>query len=144
MLLMFLMLISTGLFVMAILSLPSNTRYREMLFQISDRGVKPNINKSSFVPSVVFVIFSVIFMFSIPFLNPVYNVWKAKELGRAEGIRDANATISDGLGGPEGYLRWLTIQSMEAIASKEGATVIYIPTEAGVPVTESLRLKDLK
>lgn len=52
---------------------------------------------------------------------------------QAEGIRDANAKIADGLGGPEGYLRYLMIEAL-----KEGhGQVVYVPTEAGLPILEA-------
>lgn len=58
------------------------------------------------------------------------------EVIRAKGAAEANAILQDSLGGPEGYLRYLQIQALES--SK--ASLIYVPTEAGLPVTESRRL----
>ncbi|QTD57885.1 membrane protease subunit [Parasphingorhabdus cellanae] len=58
------------------------------------------------------------------------------EVIRAEGAAKANAILQNSLGGPEGYLRYLQIQALES--SK--ASLIYVPTEAGLPVTESKRL----
>jgi hypothetical protein len=58
---------------------------------------------------------------------------------RAQGAADANRIIQDGLGGPEGYLRYLSIQAMEKAAS-QGNKLIYIPTEATIPVTEAGRV----
>ena len=55
------------------------------------------------------------------------------EVARARGVAEANDIIADGLGGPEGYLRYLYIQQ---VAGK-GNQVIYIPTEAGVPILEA-------
>ena len=55
------------------------------------------------------------------------------EVKRAEGVSAANKIIADGLGGPEGYLRYLWIHAME----NEKASVIYIPTEAGLPILEA-------
>lgn len=55
---------------------------------------------------------------------------------RAEGAAKANRILQDSLGGPEGYLRYLQIQALEV--SK--AELIYVPTEAGLPVTEAKRL----
>lgn len=55
------------------------------------------------------------------------------EVTRAEGVAKANAIIADGLGGPDGYLRYLWIQNLP-----NGKTV-YVPTEAGLPVTEAGR-----
>jgi regulator of protease activity HflC (stomatin/prohibitin superfamily) len=58
------------------------------------------------------------------------------EVIRAEGAAKANKILQDSLGGPEGYLRYLQIQALEDTK----AQLIYVPTEAGLPVTESRRL----
>ncbi|KTE76025.1 MAG: membrane protease subunit [Sphingopyxis terrae] len=58
------------------------------------------------------------------------------EVIRAKGAAQANAILQDSLGGPEGYLRYLQIQALEGTK----ASLIYVPTEAGLPVTESRRL----
>ena len=58
------------------------------------------------------------------------------EVIRAEGAAKANKILQDSLGGPEGYLRYLQIQALE----DSKAQLIYVPTEAGLPVTESRRL----
>ena len=55
------------------------------------------------------------------------------EILRAHGVAEANDIIADGLGGPEGYLRYLWIQQMD------NAKVVYIPTEAGIPILEAGR-----
>ncbi len=57
------------------------------------------------------------------------------EIERAKGAAESNRIIADGLGGPEGYLRYLFIQSLE---NRKGDTV-YIPTEAGLPILEAGR-----
>ncbi len=57
------------------------------------------------------------------------------EVERAKGVAEANRIIADGLGGPEGYLRYLWIQQLGA----NGQDVVYIPTEAGVPILEAGR-----
>ena len=58
------------------------------------------------------------------------------EVIRAEGAARANRILQDSLGGPEGYLRYLQIQAIDA----KDASVIYVPTEGGLPLTESRRL----
>lgn len=58
------------------------------------------------------------------------------EVIRAEGAAKANRILQDSLGGPEGYLRYLQIQALEDTE----ASLIYVPTEAGLPVTESRRV----
>ncbi|WP_310533558.1 membrane protease subunit [Novosphingobium sp.] len=59
------------------------------------------------------------------------------EVIRAAGAAKANTILQDSLGGPEGYLRYLQIQALEDTK----AQLIYVPTEAGLPVTESRRLQ---
>ena len=58
------------------------------------------------------------------------------EVIRAEGAAKANRILQDSLGGPEGYLRYLQIQALE----ESKASLIYVPTEAGLPVTEARRI----
>jgi len=58
------------------------------------------------------------------------------EVIRAEGAAKANRILQNSLGGPEGYLRYLQIQALEDTK----ASLIYVPTEAGLPVTEARRL----
>jgi regulator of protease activity HflC (stomatin/prohibitin superfamily) len=57
------------------------------------------------------------------------------EVARARGVAEANSIVAEGLGGPEGYLRYLWIQSL----GENGQDVIYIPTEAGLPILEASR-----
>lgn len=52
------------------------------------------------------------------------------EVERAKGVAKANAIIGDSLKNNESYLRWLYI---EGLKDKQGE-VIYIPTEAGIPL----------
>lgn len=58
------------------------------------------------------------------------------EVLRANGAARANRILQDSLGGPEGYLRYLQIQAL----AETRASLIYVPTEAGLPVTEAQRL----
>ena len=58
------------------------------------------------------------------------------EITRAKGAAEANAILQNSLGGPEGYLRYLQIQALES----SQASLIYVPTEAGLPITESRRI----
>ena len=60
----------------------------------------------------------------------------AAEILRAEGAAKANAILQDSLGGPDGYLRYLQIQALES----SRASLIYVPTESGLSLTESTRL----
>jgi regulator of protease activity HflC (stomatin/prohibitin superfamily) len=56
------------------------------------------------------------------------------EVIRATGVAKANSIIADGLGGPEGYLRWKYIEMLE---NSKNHDVIYVPTEAGLPILEA-------
>ena len=62
------------------------------------------------------------------------------EVARARGVAEANKIVADGLGGPEGYLRYLYIDGLRE--NQKGGQVIYVPTEAGLPILESSRLRD--
>ncbi len=62
------------------------------------------------------------------------------EVARAKGVAEANRIVADGLGGPEGYLRYLYIEGLKEAREKAGAQVIYVPTEAGLPIFEANRL----
>lgn len=57
------------------------------------------------------------------------------EIIRAKGVAEANKIIGDSLKQNEGYLRYLYIQSLSE-AETQGNKVIYIPTEAGLPILE--------
>ncbi len=58
------------------------------------------------------------------------------EVERAKGVAEANRIVAEGLGGPEGYLRYLWINKL----GENQQDVIYIPTEAGIPILEAGRL----
>lgn len=58
------------------------------------------------------------------------------EVERAKGVAEANRIVAEGLGGPEGYLRYLWINKL----GENDQDVIYIPTEAGIPILEASRL----
>lgn len=57
----------------------------------------------------------------------------AAEIERASGVAAANRIIGESLQGNEGYLRYLWIQGLQDGSSE----VIYIPTEAGLPLLEA-------
>jgi hypothetical protein len=57
----------------------------------------------------------------------------AAEVERARGVAEANGIIGKSLEGNEAYLRWLWIQNLESGSN----SVIYIPTEAGLPILEA-------
>ena len=57
------------------------------------------------------------------------------EVIRAEGVAKANKIIGDSLQNNDAYIHYLWIEALKE--SKD--QVIYIPTEAGIPVTESAK-----
>ena len=59
------------------------------------------------------------------------------EIERAKGTNEANRIMAQSLGGPENYLRWSYINMLQETAGKGDRQVIYIPTEAGMPVLEA-------
>lgn len=62
------------------------------------------------------------------------------EVIRASGVAQANKIIGDSLENNEGYLRYLWIQTLKT-NSKE---VVYVPTEANLPILEANRLNNAK
>ena len=106
------------------------------------------------------------------FVQPIYHVWSEQKVGeaelaraesnrqiaileanakkesskalsdaeviRAEGVAKANKIIGDSLTGNEGYLRYLWIQGLQTNQMQ----VVYVPTEANLPIMESRRLKE--
>lgn len=56
------------------------------------------------------------------------------EVARAAGTAEANKIIGDSLKNNEAYLRYLYIQGLENNKSNQ---IIYIPTEAGLPILEA-------
>ncbi len=57
----------------------------------------------------------------------------AAEVERAKGVAQANEIIGQSLKDNESYLRWLWIENLD----KGQNSVIYIPTEAGLPILEA-------
>ena len=56
------------------------------------------------------------------------------EIIRSEGVAKANKIIGDSLHNNEAYLRYLWINGM---TEKDNHTVIYVPTEANLPILEA-------
>ncbi len=56
------------------------------------------------------------------------------EVERAKGVAEANKIIGDSLKNNESYLRWLYIEGLKENTGKE---IIYVPTEAGLPILEA-------
>jgi len=61
------------------------------------------------------------------------------EVARARGTNEANRIMAESLGGPENYLRWAYINMLQETAGKGDRSVIYLPTEAGMPILEAGR-----
>lgn len=64
----------------------------------------------------------------------------AAEVERAKGVAQANKIIGDSLKNNEDYLRYLWIHNLES-AEKNGTQVIYVPTEAQLPILEAGKRK---
>lgn len=60
------------------------------------------------------------------------------EIERARGVAEANRIIGESLKGNEDYLRYLWIHNLE-VAQGAGTQVIYVPTEANLPILEASR-----
>lgn len=58
------------------------------------------------------------------------------EVARARGVAQANQIIGDSLKGNDAYLRYLWITDM---TNNKAPTVIYVPTEANLPILEAGR-----
>lgn len=122
------------------------------------------------VASIVMIIFLI---FGALFGYPLYSVWSNEQAGRAElaraeqnrqiavqeakakmesaellaeaeivrakGLAKANEIVADSLTGKSEYIHYLWIEALKE--SKD--QIIYIPTEAGIPITESTRLQKI-
>jgi regulator of protease activity HflC (stomatin/prohibitin superfamily) len=58
------------------------------------------------------------------------------EVARARGVAQANQIIGESLKNNEAYLRYLWIND---IGQNTGKTVVYVPTDANLPVLEAVR-----
>ena len=63
------------------------------------------------------------------------------EIIRAKGVAEANKIIGDSLKGNDSYLRYLWITQLDHAKSNQ---VIYIPTEANIPILEAARLQQVR
>jgi len=63
------------------------------------------------------------------------SMYAQAEVERAKGVAEANKIIGESLKDNEGYLRYRWIQGLH----NETAEVIYVPTEAGLPILEAGR-----
>ena len=62
------------------------------------------------------------------------------EIIRAEGVAKANTIIGDSLKNNEAYLRYLYITGLNETSDK-GNKILYVPTEAGLPILEAGRFR---
>lgn len=62
------------------------------------------------------------------------------EITRARGVAEANKIIGDSLKDNEAYLRYLWIDSL----NNNQQSVIYVPTEAGLPILEAGKRGEVK
>lgn len=60
------------------------------------------------------------------------------EIERARGVAQANEIIGSSLKNNEAYLRWLYIKGLE---ENKNDSIIYVPTEAGLPILEAGKRK---
>lgn len=58
------------------------------------------------------------------------------EVERAKGLAEATGIAVKEFGGPEAYLRYLWIEKVANSSNQ----LIYVPTEAGMPILEATRL----
>lgn len=61
------------------------------------------------------------------------------EIERAKGVAEANRIIGESLKGNEDYLHYLWIT--DVAGANIDKTVVYIPTEANIPILEAMRYK---
>lgn len=57
------------------------------------------------------------------------------EIARARGVAEANRIIGEGLKGHDEYLRYLWISNIDKVSGQ----IIYVPTEASLPILEATR-----
>lgn len=62
------------------------------------------------------------------------------EVERAKGVAQANKIIGDSLKNNEDYLRYLWIHNLDQ-SEQHGSQIIYVPTEAQLPILEAGKRK---
>ena len=115
-------------------------------------------DKTFFAMAIGAVVLLIALLFGVVYMYNLARVFNAEQRGKAvlveaESTRkvkvleaqarkdsaaldaSANKLMIDSLGGHEAYLRFLAIDAMRDTAGK--GTVIYVPTEAGIPITEA-------
>ena len=159
--------ISAGVFVFSIFLMILSLAWANKAEKSGDKDKKRYETFSSKCNIIAAICFAV--TFAIPIIYPHYAVWqqskegeaelakaeqnrqiaiqeaKAKEESamslanaeviRAQGIAQANKIIGDSLQNNDAYIHYLWIEALRESQND----VIYIPTEAGIPITESAR-----
>ncbi|MDR1878474.1 MAG: hypothetical protein LBQ64_02795 [Bacteroidales bacterium] len=131
------------------------------------------MTKISFKTIVFVAVLGFVVVFGLMFGMPMYNVWQQEMTGkaefsraeqnrkikveeakaekesatfraeaeiiRAEGVAKANEIIGGSLKDNKDYLTYLWIQALY----DESNSVIYVPTEANLPVLEATRIKNI-
>lgn len=129
--------------------------------------MEPKTHGGKFI-AVAAILIIALFLFSL-WAFPMYNVWRKElrgkadlkeaewsrqiaieeakarkesavldaeaEVERAKGVAEANTIIGDSLKDNEAYLRYLWIHGLQDGSSE----VIYVPTEANLPILEATR-----
>lgn len=137
-----------------------------------NQNVEPFYVLRALASAIIFIIFLVAMIWTLTALHKEYAIWSERKRGeaeyahaeanrkiaileaqakmesskalaeaeviRAEGVARANKIIGDSLQNNEGYLRYLWIQGLQTNQMQ----VVYVPTEANLPIMESQRLRD--
>ncbi len=129
-----------------------------------------NLERGNAAAGLLLIMFIGVFIVGLFFAWPVYSVWRGEKEGQAElakaeytrqiaiaeakakkdsavmlaeaeverarGVAQANKIIGESLNNNEAYLRYLWIDSIDKTQNQ----IIYVPTEASLPVLEANRL----
>lgn len=156
------MIISAGIFLIGTAVLVASVFLGS---KTKDNSTAKSVKQSGMIAFAACLIFSI----AILFAAPQYKVWQQQKEGeaelakaeqnrqiaiqearakeeaakslanaeviRAEGVAKANKIIGDSLQNNDAYIHYLWIEALR----ESDSDVIYIPTEAGIPITESAR-----
>lgn len=77
---------------------------------------------------------------------PKWRVWAAHQQGladlAAEAVAEQVSKIGTELTHHDLYLRWQWIKMMEDAHAENDSTIIYVPTEANLPILEATRFRN--
>ena len=156
------MIISAGIFLIGTAALVATIFLGS---KTKDSSTAKSVKQGGIIAFAACLIFSI----AILFVAPQYKVWQQQKEGeaelakaeqnrqiaiqearakeeaakslanaeviRAEGVAKANKIIGDSLQNNDAYIHYLWIEALR----ESDSDVIYIPTEAGIPITESAR-----